>query len=131
MIEALTKTGVGNARKILTRVSHSEIEDINDDANSANINEMAIAEGFKGEVSIQSILVVIIANIGSAVDAGLNMGSAMDAWLLPIGNIGVAMTEVVKSKIKEVLTQVRAGITEDTDNKANNASTNKIAAGWQ
>ena len=69
IVEALTEAGVGDAEEVLTGASPSGVGDTDDDANGADIDEVAAAGGPKGEVGVWSVLVVIITGGGSTKDA--------------------------------------------------------------
>lgn len=62
IIEILVETGIDNIKKVLTGAlsNYGEIENINDTANSADTNKIVAAKGFKREVYILLILVVVI-----------------------------------------------------------------------
>lgn len=52
IVEALTEAGIGDAEEILIEVLPSRVENTNNEANGAYIDEVATARSPKGEVSV-------------------------------------------------------------------------------
>ena len=94
IVEALTEAGVDDAEEVLTGALPSGVGDTDDDANGADIDEVAAAGGPKGEVSVWPVLVVVIAGGGSAADAGFTIGSTAGAGPVPVGGVGAGTTGV-------------------------------------
>ena len=121
IVEALTEAGVGDAEEVLIGASPSGVGDTDDDANGADIDEMAAAGGPMGEDGVWPMLVVVIAGGGLTKVAAFIIGPTVGIGPVSVGVVGAGMKRVVEGKIVGALTGARVDRLGNAD---------EVTAGW-
>lgn len=127
IIETLTNTRIGDAKKVFTRALPIKVEDNDNITNNADINEMAILRCFIEEVGVWLVPVVVIIGGKSTIDIKFTINSTISVGPLPIIGVGISIIGVFEGKIWEILTWARTYEIEDANNKANGIGADKVA----
>lgn len=104
IVEALIEAKVSDIEKVLTGALPSEIKNIDNKINSADINKIAAAKGSKREVGIWLVLIVVITNRRSTKVVVFIIGPIVNINSISISIIGIGIENIIRSKIVEILT---------------------------
>lgn len=104
IVKALIKAKVSDVEKVLTEALPSEIKNIDNKINSADINKIAAAEGSKREVGIWLVLIVVITNRRSTKVIVFIIGLTVNINSISMSIIGIGMENIIRSEIMKVLT---------------------------
>lgn len=115
IVKALIKTKVSDVEKVLTEALPSEIKNIDNKINSADINKIAAAEGSKREVGIWLVLIVVITNRRSTKVIVFIIGLTVNINSISMSIIGIGMENIIRSEIMKVLTGAGVDKLENID----------------
>lgn len=113
----MIRTKSSNAKEIQIEVLLSKIRDVDNNINDAGINKLTTIKGYKEEVDILPMLVVVIANRASTKNAAFIIDLIIDIGFLFVSTVGAGIKKVVEGKIVRALTKV--------------GNADEVVAGWE